>query len=335
MSSFQSRTSSLPLGGAARNVAGAPTGDAVAAAFPRLQAMIDSARSKTRIGLVYPCDALALQAAQNIVDHGVARPILIGPRDAIARAADSAQIDVREFESVDTPADPRATAQSAVAVARTGAVAALMKGSLHTDELMSAVVERGDGLRTETRISHAFVFDLPRYHKLLTVADCVVNIAPTLETKRDILLNTLALLRALHINHPKVAIVAAVETVNPLIAATVDAHAIARSAWDEAVVEGPFGFDNAISAEAARIKGMTSRVAGDPDLLLMPDLNAGNILYKSFIYIGGGECAGVVLGARVPVVLTSRSDSSLARLASVALAVTAVRAQQVSRPINA
>ena len=316
-----------PLGGTARSARGAPMSAAVSAGFPRLQALIEGARSKTPLGLVYPCDALALQAARNIAEQGVARPVLVGPRDGIARAADSAQIDVRDFESIDTPAEPRAAAQAAVALARNGTVAALMKGSLHTDQLMSAIVARADGLRTETRINHAFVFDLPRYHKLLAVADCVVNIAPTLETKRDILLNTLGLLRALNIYQPKVGIVAAVETVNPSIPATVDAQALAQMLWDGAIVEGPFGFDSAISADAARVKGLESRVAGDPDLLLMPDLNAANMLYKSFIYVGGGECAGVVLGARVPVVLTSRADSLLTRLASVALAVTAARAQ--------
>ena len=213
-------------------------------------------------------------------------------------------------------------------LAREGAVAALMKGSLHTDELMSAVVARDTGLRGERRISHAFVFDLPRYHKLIALADCVVNIAPNLATKRDILGNAAALLqRALGIERPKVGIVAAVETVNPQIPATLDAQALVemarQGAWPGAIVEGPFGFDNAFSAEAARVKKIESEVAGDADLLLVPDLNAGNMLYKSFVYVGGGDCAGLVLGARVPVVLTSRADSLAARLASVALAVLA------------
>lgn len=294
-------------------------------AFQRLQALIDSARSNTAVALVYPCDPLTLQAARSIAERGVARPTLVGPPDIISRAADSAGVDVRDFECIDTSADPRVAAHAAVALARDGAVAALMKGSLHTDELMSAVVARDSGLRTETRISHAFVFDLPRYHKLLALADCVVNIAPKLETKRDILHNALGLLHALNIARPKVAIVAAIETVNPAIPATLDAQALAQEVWDDAIVEGPFGFDNAISADAARLKGLDSQVAGDPDLLLMPDLNAANMLYKSFTYIGGGECAGVVLGARVPIVLTSRADSPLARLASVALAVAAAR----------
>jgi phosphate acetyltransferase/phosphate butyryltransferase len=202
-----------------------------------------------------------------------------------------------------------------------------MKGSLHTDELMAAVVNKEAGLRGSSRISHAFVFDLPRYHKLLALADCVVNIAPDLKTKKDIVGNAVALLRQIGIAQPKVGIVTAVEVVNPSIPATLDAQALvdmARTgAWPGALVEGPFGFDNAFSAEAARIKKIESQVAGDADLLVMPDLNAGNMLYKSFNYVGGGDCAGLVLGAQVPIVLTSRADSLQSRRASVALAVLA------------
>jgi len=330
-------------GAPTETAASANTGPAAAAAWPhpRLHALIERARaaagaSPKALAMVYPCDALALQAARDVAGAGIARPVLVGPADAIRRAADGAQIDIGAFELVAAGSDaadagdvadaPKA-AQRAVALARDGAVAALMKGSLHTDELMSAVVARDTGLRSARRISHAFVFDLPRYHKLLALADCVVNIAPDLKTKRDILSNALDLLKALDVPHPKVGIVAAVESVNPSIPATLDAQALVTEhqggAWPQAVVEGPFGFDNVISAEAARIKKMNSAVAGDPDLLLLPDLNAANILYKSFVYIGGGECAGLVLGARVPVVLTSRADSGLARLASAALAVIA------------
>jgi phosphate acetyltransferase/phosphate butyryltransferase len=192
---------------------------------------------------------------------------------------------------------------------------------------MAAVVNKEHGLRGSSRISHAFVFDLPRYHKLLALADCVVNIAPDLKTKKDILGNALGLLNKLGIAQPKVGIVAAVEVVNPSIPATLDAKALVEmaqaGAWPGAIVEGPFGFDNAFSAEAARIKKIDSQVAGDADLLLMPDLNAGNMLYKSFNYVGGGDCAGLVLGAQVPIVLTSRADSLQSRMASVALAVLA------------
>jgi phosphate acetyltransferase/phosphate butyryltransferase len=213
-------------------------------------------------------------------------------------------------------------------MARADDLAMLMKGSLHTDELMSAVVNKLEGLRSHRRISHAFLFDLPSYHKLLALADCVVNIAPDIKTKRDIVGNAVELLQRLGIATPKVAVVTAVETVNPQIPATLDAQALvqfaAEGAWPGAVVEGPFGFDNAFSAEAARIKKIKSAVAGDADLMLMPDLNAGNMLYKSFVYVAGGECAGLVLGAKVPIVLTSRADSQMARLASVALGVLGV-----------
>lgn len=298
----------------------------------RLGALVERARRQAGdrpapVGLVYPCDALALDAATRMRDAGIARPVLIGPREAIARAADGAGVEVSGFELIDTPAPAAMAAREGTRLAREGVVGALMKGSLHTDELMSAVVDKATGLRGDRRISHAFLFDLPRYPKLLALADCVVNIAPDLRTKRDILGNAVELLQRLGIASPKVGIVAAVETVNPAIPATLDAQALValarEGAFAGAVVEGPFGFDNAISAEAARIKQMSTQVAGDADLLLMPDLNAGNMLYKSFVYIGGGDCAGLVLGARVPIVITSRADSLQSRIASVALAVLA------------
>jgi phosphate acetyltransferase len=299
---------------------------------PRLQALMARASAQAgkrpdALGLVYPCDALALDAARRIQDSGMARPVLIGPASLIAAAADAAQVDVRDFELIDSGSAAPDAALRACGLARSGYVRALMKGSLHTDELMAAVVNKEAGLRGSNRISHAFVFDLPRYHKLLALADCVVNIAPDLKTKKDILGNAVALLHKLGIAKPKVGIVAAVEVVNPSIPATLDAQALvdmARAgAWPGAIVEGPFGFDNAFSAEAARIKKIESRVAGDADLFIMPDLNAGNMLYKSFNYVGGGDCAGLVLGARVPIVLTSRADSLQSRMASVALAVLA------------
>ncbi|MGJ7541749.1 bifunctional enoyl-CoA hydratase/phosphate acetyltransferase [Variovorax sp. LT1R16] len=306
-----------------------------AATHPRLDDLVRRARERAadaplRIALVYPCDSAAIDAAARIADAALAVPVLVGPHAAIARAAEAAGIDIARFEIVDsaetdTEAGPAEAARRAVALAREGRVQVLMKGSLHTDELMSAVVDRAHGLRGTRRISHAFLFDLPRYPKLLGLADCVVNIAPDLKTKGDILGNAVDLLQALGIARPKVGILAAVESVNPGIPATLDAQALVamarEGAWPGAWVEGPFGFDNAISAEAARIKKMESQVSGDADLLIVPDLNAGNMLYKSFNYLGGGECAGLVLGARVPIVLTSRADSVLARIASVALAV--------------
>lgn len=302
--------------------------------FPRLQALIErargiAAREPARIGLVHPCDALALQAAARIRDEGVAHPLLVGHRGLIEQAAEQAGVRAEDFEIVDAAAEPADAARRAVGLARDGAVRALMKGSLHTDEIMSAVVDREHGLRTSTRISHAFVFDLPRYHKMLALADCVVNIAPDLKSKIDIVGNALELLRRIDVRRPSAAVVAAVETVNPSIPATVDARELVRlgreGRWGDACIEGPLGFDNAFSAQAARTKHIDSLHAGDFDLLVMPDLNAGNMLYKSFVYVGGGECAGLVLGARVPIVLTSRADSLAARVASVALAAVATR----------
>jgi len=302
-------------------------------AHPRLAALVERARERAaagglaRVGIVYPGDALALDAATRMLDAGIAVPVLIGPRAVIARAAEAAKVDLNRFELIETADGPAEAALRATTLARGGELQVLMKGSLHTDELMSAIVNRATGLRGNRRISHAFLFDLPRYPKLLALADCVVNIAPDLKTKRDILGNAVRLLQTLGISQPKVGIVAAVETVNPAIPATLDAQALVELArageWPGAIVDGPFGFDNAISAEAARIKKIDSPVPGDADLLLMPDLNAGNALYKSFNYIGGGDCAGIVLGTIVPVVLTSRADSLQSRIASVALAVLA------------
>lgn len=307
--------------------------DMQAPTHPRLAALVERARSicaagrAPRIGIVYPCDAHALEAASSIRESGIGQPVLIGPRQLIERAADDGHVDVLGFEIVSTGLAAPGAASDAVAMARSGALDALMKGSLHTDELMSAVVNKTRGLRGETRISHAFVFDLPRYHKLLALADCVVNIDPNLLTKHDILSNAIALLQKIGIDHLKVGIVAAVETVNPAIPATVDAQALVemgkQGKWHGTLIDGPFGLDNAISTNAALVKKINSHVAGDADLLLVPDLNAGNMLYKSFNYIGGGECAGLVLGAKIPIVLTSRADSLQSRIASVALAVLA------------
>lgn len=265
-----------------------------------------------------------------MADAGIARPLLVGARELIARAAGAAQVDAGRFEAIDTAAGPKEAAARAVALAGDGVAAALMKGSLHTDEYLGAIVSRGGGLLLrDTRVSHAFLFDLPRYHKLLALADCVVNVAPKPRAKHHILANAVQLLHTLGIAEPKVAVVTAVETVTEAIQATVDARLLVEASlngeFGPAIVEGPFGFDNAFSAEAARIKGLKSHVAGDADLMVMPDLNAGNMLYKSFVYVGGAECAGLVLGVKVPVVLTSRADSQLARLASVALAVLAGR----------
>lgn len=309
------------------------------AQHPRLASLLNKALGNRppTLAIIHPCDAHALQAADIVTRLGIARAVLVGARHRIESAARAAQVGLDLLEVVEPPTayddpegDARAAAALGVSLARAGAVNALMKGSLHTDTLMSEVVRGDTGLRTARRISHAFVFDVPRYPKLIALSDCVVNIVPDLRAKRDILLNGLDLLRdTLGVATPKVGILAAVETVNPQILATVDAAALvveARTgAFGQSIVDGPFGFDNVISAEAARTKGIDSQVAGDADLLIVPDLNAGNMLYKSFVYVGGAECAGLVLGARVPIVMTSRAESLLARVASAALAALAAR----------
>jgi phosphate acetyltransferase len=212
----------------------------------------------------------------------------------------------------------------AVALASAGEVGALMKGSQHTDELLGAVVSRDANLRSARRMSHVFWFDLPAYHKPLMVTDAVVNMAPGLKDKVDILANAIGFSHAIGIAAPKIALLSAIETVNPELASSVDAAALSKMAdrgqMRGAVIDGPLAFDNAISTASAATKGISSPVAGDPDILMVPNLDVGNVLYKSFIYMGGGECAGVVLGARVPIILTSRSDSRRARIASCALA---------------
>lgn len=294
-------------------------------AHPRLSALIARAtqRGGRRTGVVFPCEPTALKSALQAQSMGLIDPLFYGPAGRIVELAQGAGLTVEPDRLRDTGADPLVAARHAVADAAAGHTQALMKGSLHTDELLSAVVARDSGLRQGRRMSHVFLFDLPRYHKLLAITDAVISIAPDVNAKAEALDNACTMLRNLGVSQPRVAIVAAVETVNPQIPATLDAQALVARArqgeFGNCLVEGPLGFDNAISLDAARTKGIDSAVAGEIDLLLVPDLNAGNLLYKSFVYVGGAECAGVVLGAAVPVILTSRADSSFSRLASCAL----------------
>jgi phosphate acetyltransferase len=295
-------------------------------AFPKLEAMEAAARDKgrLRVAVAYPCSPDSLAAALAAHEDGMIDPLLVGPRQKIEAIAAALKVSLAGLDFVETEDDPAAASRKAVAVARAGDANALMKGSQHTDELMGAVVPREADMRTSKRMSHVFWFDLPAYHKPLMITDAVVNIAPALKDKIAIVENAIDFAHAIKIAEPKVAMLSAVEFVNPAIASSVDAGDIAKLAkagqFKGAIVDGPFGFDNAISKAAAATKGVTSPVAGDPDILLVPNLDVGNILYKSFIYVGGGECAGVILGARVPVILTSRSDSRRARIASCALA---------------
>ncbi len=273
--------------------------------------------------VVYPCSPDAILAAIEGHSEGLLDPILIGPEDKIRAAAEAAQVSLNGIQ-IEAAEHGRAAAARAVELAVAGKVSALMKGSLHTDELLAAVVAPTSGLRTERRISHVFAMDVPAYPKPLIVTDAAINIRPTLDEKRDICQNAIDLMHVLGVAEPFVAVLAAVETVNAKMPATLDAAALtvmaARGQITGAKVDGPLAFDNAISADAARIKGIQSPVAGHADILLVPDLEAGNMLAKQLIYFAGADAAGLVLGARVPIILTSRSDSLRVRIASVALA---------------
>jgi phosphate acetyltransferase len=294
--------------------------------FPKLDALEATARGKGRlsVAVAYPCSADSLAAALAAHAEGIIEPVLVGPRRRIESCATALQVSLEGFRLVEAEDDPIVSSRMAVALVGAGEASALMKGSQHTDELLGSVVSRDANLRTSRRMSHVFWFDLPAYHKPLMVTDAVVNIAPGLKDKVDILVNAIGLAHAIGLAAPKIAILSAIETVNPDHASSMDAAALSKMAdrgqISGAVIDGPLAFDNAISTASAATKGISSLVAGDPDLLMVPNLDVGNILYKSLIYMGGGECAGVILGARIPIILTSRSDSRRARIASCALA---------------
>lgn len=291
----------------------------------RYDAFVKEAASKPpiRAAIVHPCSPEAILAAIEVRDRGLLEPLLVGPEAKIRAAAAAAEVSLDGI-AIEPVAHSHAAAARAVELATAGEVAVLVKGSLHTDELLEAVVAPNSGLRTERRISHVYVMDVPAYPKPIIITDAAINILPTLEQKRDICQNAVDLLRRLGLEEPLVAVLAAVETVNPNMPATLDAAALtvmaARGQIVGAKVDGPLAFDNAISPDAARTKGIVSPVAGRADILLVPDLEAGNMLAKQLIYFAGATAAGLVLGARVPIVLTSRSDSLSARIASAALA---------------
>ncbi len=274
--------------------------------------------------VAHPCEASALEGAVDAAKMGMIIPILVGPRDRIEAVAEAAGLDISPYEVVDAP-HSHAAAERAVALVREGRAEMLMKGSLHTDELMAAVVARETGLRTERRISHCFVLDVPSYSKPLIVTDAAINVFPTLVDKVDITKNAIELAHALGIERPKVAIMSAMETVNPKVPSTLEAAALCKMADRGQItggeLDGPLALDNAIDPEAARIKGIISPVAGHADILVVPDLEAGNMLAKSLTFMADADSAGLVLGARVPITLTSRADSVQSRLASCAVAV--------------
>jgi len=288
-----------------------------------------------KTAVVHPVDEASLLGAIEAAREDLMEPVLVGPEAKIRRAADAAEIDIDGYPIVSTE-HSHAAAERAVAMARAGEVEALMKGALHTDELMQAVVATDTGLRTARRISHVFAIDAPAYPRALFITDAAVNIYPTLPDKRDIVQNAIELVLALGIATPRVAILSAVETVSPEIRSTIDAAALCKMADRGQIVggilDGPLGFDSAVSLEAARTKGIVSPVAGQANILVVPDLEAGNMLAKQLTYFAEAEMAGIVLGTRVPIMLTSRADNTLARLGSCAIALILARHRETRTP---
>jgi phosphate acetyltransferase len=283
--------------------------------------------------VVHPCDRESLEAALEAARAGLIRPTLVGPRHKIEAAARALEADISAYPLVETE-HSHAAAAAAVALARAGEVEALMKGSLHTDELMSEVTNPNTGLRTERRVSHVYVMDVPTYGQPLMITDAAINIYPTLEHKRDICQNAIDLAHVLGIEEPRVAILSAVETVTPKIGTTLEAAALCKMAdrgqITGALLDGPLAFDNAVSEEAARNKGIRSLVAGHAHILLVPDLEAGNMLAKQLMFLAEADGAGIVLGARLPIMLTSRADSLRTRMASAAIAVLVAHARRTA-----
>jgi phosphate acetyltransferase len=295
----------------------------MATKYDRLIAKAKEVPAATTI-VVHPCDETSLRGAVEAAEAGIIIPILVGPAAKIAAVAREHKLDIRRFEIVDV-AHSEAAAAKAVQMIREGKGELLMKGSLHTDELMRSVTSGTTGLRTARRISHVFVMDVPTYAETLFITDAAINIFPDLDTKRDIVQNAVDLFTQVGLGTPRVAILSAVETVTSKIPSTIDAAALCKMAErgqiTGALLDGPLAFDNAIDPEAAKIKGIRSEVAGRAQILVVPDLEAGNMLAKNLTFLAKADAAGIVLGARVPIILTSRADSVRARMASCAVAV--------------
>jgi len=283
--------------------------------------------------VAHPCDESALRGAVEAAEMGILQPILVGPRDKIEAVAAQFKLDISGYQLVDVP-HSHAAAEMAVQLAREGKAEMLMKGSLHTDELMAAVVRSATGLRTGRRISHAFIMDVPSLDRVIIVTDAAINIFPTLTDKMHIIQNAIDLSIDLGFPQPKVAILSAMETVNPDVPSTVEAAALCKMADRKqitgGILDGPLALDNAIDLTAAAIKKIDSPVAGMADILVAPDLEAGNMLAKSLSFMADADAAGIVLGARVPIILTSRADSVMTRLASCAVAALVAKARRAS-----
>ena len=293
---------------------------------PHLERLLQAVSSKAALktAVVHPVGKSALQGAIEAAEDGLITPILVGPKKRIEDVASDCELDINDYE-IEASLHSHDSAKLSVEMARDGKVAAIMKGKLHTDELMSAVVSREGGLRTGRRMSHVFAFDVPTYSRPLFITDAAINIEPDLETKADIVRNVIELAHILDIDTPRVAILSAVETVTSKIESTLHAAALCKMAdrgqIKGALLDGPLAFDNAISEEAVKIKGIKSEVAGKAEVLVVPDIEAGNMLAKQLEYLAQAEGAGIVLGAKVPVILPSRADDAVSRLAACALAV--------------
>lgn len=290
---------------------------------------------RIKMGVIHPCNELTLSAAIDAKKEGLIDPILIAPKDKLEAIAKEANLDLTGIQIEDVP-HSHAAADRGAQLAQQGVVEALMKGSLHTDEMMRSILSSAAGLRTKHRVSHCFLLETPNYPRPFIITDAAINIAPTLVEKVDIIQNAINLAHVIGVEKPAVAILAAVETVNPNMQSTLDAAALCKMAdrgqITGAVLDGPLAFDNAVSEEAAKIKGIVSPVAGRADILAVPDLEAGNMLAKQLEYIGHASLAGIVLGAKIPIVLTSRADSRESRISSCALAVLLAHEYRMTPP---
>jgi phosphate acetyltransferase len=301
----------------------------------KCDALIDSCRAlaAVRTAVAHPCDESSLAGAFEAAAAGIIKPVLVGPRQRIQALAAALALDISKLPLIDQP-HSHAAAEKAVALVSAGEVDALMKGSLHTDELMAEVVRKDTGIRTARRVSHVFIIDVPTYGKPLFITDAAINIFPTLDDKVDIVQDAAELAQALRISRPKGAILSAVETITSKLPSTIDAAALCKMAEREQIVggllEGPLALDNAISPDAAAIKHLASPVAGDADILLVPDLEAGNMLAKELSLLANADAAGLVLGAGVPIILTSRADSLRTRMAGCAVAALDAHARRVA-----
>ena len=285
----------------------------------------------TPTAVAHPCDETSLKGAVEAAELKLLLPILVGPRGKIESVSKEFGVDISRYEIVDAP-HSHASAEAAVRLVREGKAEMLMKGSLHTDELLGAVVAQETGLRTARRISHCFIMDVPTLEQAIIITDAAVNIFPTLEDKVHITQNAIDLAHALGKAQPKVAILSAMETVNPKVPSTVEAAALCKMAdrgqITGGILDGPLALDNAINLTAAKIKKIESPVAGQADILVVPDLEAGNMLAKSLTFLADADAAGIALGARVPIILTSRADSVMTRLASCAVAALVAKARR-------